>query len=144
MASDLRAVLGTWPEAPDGGLLDLAFLRKDLRFEEIVPVEHVSATGSFEDLIERATDRDRLAPRTLANMFLAHGLRPDSSFMGRCSEVLPSPGTTRRAAGPNLILAVSPGSVEDVALLWNLRGAHGGGRAMPIGVPAAEITPQIL
>ncbi len=40
------AVLGTWPEAPDPQLLDSAFLRDDLRFEEVVPVERVGATGS--------------------------------------------------------------------------------------------------
>ncbi len=138
------AVLGTWPESPDPALIDFAGLREDLRFEEIVPVDRVAATGSLDDLLARTTDRDRLAPRTLANMFLAHGLRPDTSFWGSGNEVLPSPERTSRAAGPNLIVAVSPGSVEDVALLWNLRGAHGGGRALPIGVPAEQITSQIL
>ena len=138
------AVLGTWPESPDPALIDFAGLRGALRFEEIVPVERVAATGSLDDPIARTADRDRLAPRTLANVFLAHGLRPDTSFMGSGNEVLPNPWTTQRAAGPNLIVAVSPGSVEDIALLWNLRGAHGGGRVLPIGVPAGQITPQAL
>lgn len=138
------AVLGTWPDAPDPALIDFAGLPEDLHFEDIVPVERVAATGSLDDLLARTADRDRLAPRTLANMFLAHGLRPDTSFMGSENEVLPSRWRTRRAAGPNLIVAVSPGSVEDVALLWNLRGAHGGGRALPIGVPAGQVTPQVL
>lgn len=39
------AVLGTWPESPDPALIDFAGLREDLRFEEIVPVERIFATG---------------------------------------------------------------------------------------------------
>jgi hypothetical protein len=138
------AILGTWPESPDHALLDFAGLRKDLRFEEVVPVERVAVAGSLDDLIARTVDRDHLTPRTLASIFLAHGLRPDTSFMGRGDDVLPNPRTTRRAAGPNIIVAVTSGSVEDVALLWNLRGAHGASRVMPIGVPAEQITPEVL
>lgn len=138
------AILGALPDSPDHTLLDFAGLRKDLRFEEIVPVERVDVTGSLEDLIARAGDREHLAPRMLANIFLAHGLLPDTSFMGREQEVLPNPRATRRAAGPNIIVAVTPGSVEDVALLWNLRGAHGGSRVLPIGVPAGQISADVL
>lgn len=68
------AVLGTWPESPDPALIDFAGLREDLRFEEIVPVDRVAATGSLDDLLARTADRDRLTPRTLASMFLAYGL----------------------------------------------------------------------
>lgn len=138
------AVLGRWPEVPDPELLDFAGLRDDLRFEEIVPVERAATTGSLHDLIARTSERECLAPRTLANIFLAHGLRPDASFFGLGEEILPNAGTTRRAAGPNIIVAVSPGSVEDVVMLWNLRGAHDGSRAMPIGVPAGQITSKLL
>jgi hypothetical protein len=138
------AVLGTWPDSPDPALLDRAFLRKDLRFAEILPVERVAAEGSLEDLIARTTGRDRLTPRMVANMVVASGLLPDTSFLGRGQDVLPNPNTARRAAGPNLIVAVTPGSVEDVALLWNLRGAHGESRVMPIGIPVEQVTPQAL
>lgn len=135
------AVLGTWPDAPDAALSEFAGLREDLQFDEIVPVERVTATGSLDDLIKRLRDWELLTPRDVANTSLAFGLLPDTSFMGVDvrEQVLPNPRTTRRAAGPNLIVVVSRGSVEDVSLLWNLRGAHGGGRVMPIGVPAGEI-----
>lgn len=138
------AVLGKWPETPDRDLSQFAGLREDLRFEEIAPVERVSTTGSLEDLVERLVDRKFLTPRTVSNIFMSHGLRPDTSFMGASEEILPHPRTTRRAAGPNLIVAMAPGSVEDIALLWNLRGAHGVGRAMPIGVPADKISAEVL
>jgi hypothetical protein len=137
------AVLGSWPISPDPQMLDRYLMRTDLRFEEIVPVDRVAATGSLEDLMARTGDRERLTPRSAANMF-ASGLRPDTSFLGGGAEVLPNPRAVRRAAGPNIIVAVTPGSVEDIALIWNLRGAHGGSRVLPIGVPTDAITPQAL
>lgn len=39
---------------------------------------------------------------------------------------------------------MSPGSVDDLALLWNLRGAHGARSVMPIGIPAELVTPAML
>lgn len=39
---------------------------------------------------------------------------------------------------------MTPGSIDDIALLWNLRGAHGQGCAMPISVPADEISADVL
>jgi hypothetical protein len=138
------AVLGTLPEVPDSALSDFAGLRDDLRFEEIVPVDRVRTTGSLEDLIRRIEDRDTLTPRELSTMFLSYGTRPDTSFMRSGDEILPDPSTARRAAGPNLIVAFTGGSVEDLALLWNLRGAHGYSRVMPIGLPRDAVTPDVL
>ncbi|MDQ6697798.1 MAG: hypothetical protein M3Z46_10135 [Actinomycetota bacterium] len=138
------AVLGIWPEAPDPGMLNRSFLREDLRFEEVVPVERVTANGSLEDLIARTTDEEHLTPRQVANMFLNYGLRPDTSFMGVREEVVPNPYATRRAAGPNVIVVVTQGSVEDLALLWNLRGAHGLSGTLPIGVPVEQVTAAVL
>lgn len=140
-----NAVLGTWPEVPDPGMIKRSFLlREDLRFEEVVPVERVTANGSLEDLIARTTDEEHLTPRQVANMFLNYGLRPDTSFMGVREEVVPNPYAKRRSAGPNVIVVVTQGSVEDLALLWNLRGAHGLSRTLPIGVPVEQVTAAVL
>lgn len=78
------AVLGKWPEMPDRDLSQFAGLREDLRFEEIVPVEQVSTVGSSDDLMERLVDREFLTPRTVSNIFMSHGLRPDTSFRQNC------------------------------------------------------------
>lgn len=138
------AVLGTWPETPDVGLLQRSFLREDLRFEDVLPVERIEAQGSLEDLIARTVDHGYLTPRQVANVHLGSGLRPDTSFMGVRESVIPNPYAQRRAAGPNIIVVVTPGSVEDLTLLWNLRGAHGFGRTLPIGVPAEQVTANAL
>lgn len=135
-----RAVLGWWPERPAPSLIDFGGLREDLRFEEIVPVSRVAIEGSLSDLIARIQDGQHLSPRSMANVYLASGLRPDTSFLGDDGHHrLPNPNAVRRAAGPNLIVAMSPGSVEDLALLWNLRGAHGDNRVLPIGVPIDQL-----
>ncbi|WP_410619394.1 hypothetical protein [Amycolatopsis sp. cmx-8-4] len=138
------AVLGTLPTTPSAELSKLHHLREDLQFDEIVPVRHVAVRGSLDDLISRITNGDVITPRRFANMFLAYGLEPDTSFLGEGQSPLPRPYVTRRAAGPNIIVALTEGSVDDLALLWNLRAAHGDRRVLPIGLPADQITPDAL
>lgn len=138
------AVLGVLPEKPDPELSERQFVRQDLAFDEIVPIQRVAVRGSLDDLVARTVNRNVLTPRQFANIFLAYGLAPDTSFFGHDQPIIPVPRATRRAAGPNLIVAMTSGSVEDVALLWNLRAAHGDRRVLPIGVPADQVTPQVL
>ncbi|ONI91116.1 hypothetical protein ALI22I_10155 [Saccharothrix sp. ALI-22-I] len=137
------AVLGTLPVSPDPKRLEADFLRADLAFEELFPVEGVSTTGSLSDLVARLEKHDRIKPRELSNFHLAYGMEPDTGFFGH-SKTFPSRFPARRAAGPNIIVAVSPGSVEDLALLWNLRAAHGDSRVLPIGIPLPELTLEAL
>ncbi|MET8763090.1 hypothetical protein [Lentzea sp. NPDC004782] len=137
------AVLGRLPATPDPQKLDLFFLRKDLTFEELFPIRRVQAEGSLQDLLIRLDSSDHIKPRQLSNMNLAAGMEPDTGFMGH-DKTIPPRFPIRRAAGPNIIVVLSPGSVEDLALLWNLRAAHGDRRVLPIGVPAAEFTDQVL
>lgn len=138
------AMLGSLPEVPDARMLKRALLDEALRFDEIVPIRRVETAGSLEDLIERVLSSDNHSPRELANMYLAYGLQPDTSFLGQSQDFLPNPWAVRRAAGPNVIVAMTTGSVEDFALLWNLRGAHGFRRVLPIGLPVEEINKKTL
>jgi len=137
------ATLGTLPQELDTGLREFVGLREVLPFEEIVPIQYTQVTGGLEDLVGRLVKTEVLSPRQLASVSLATGLEPDTSFLGN-SPLLPSSDHERRAAGPNIIVAVSEGSAADLALLWNLRGAHGDRRAMPIGLPADQVTREAL
>ncbi|MFC3456124.1 hypothetical protein, partial [Amycolatopsis speibonae] len=137
-------VLGTLPEVPDRELGEAANLREDLQFDDVVPVRRVQVTGSLDDLAARAINREVITPRQLANMFLSSGLNPDASFLGEGQKVIPQPRLTQRSAGPNLVVVVSKDSVEDMALLWNLRAAHGDRRVLPIGLPVEEVTGEAL
>lgn len=137
-------VLGMLPDTPSAELSNRHYLREGLRFEDVVPIQRVTVRGSLEDLVARTTNYGVLTPRQFANIYLTYGLAPDTSFFGEVNQVIPEPRTAQRAAGPNLIVAVTAGSVEDLALLWNLRAAHGDHRVMPIGIPTDQITPDAL
>jgi hypothetical protein len=137
------ATLGVLPRELDNGLREFSGLREDLTLQEIIPVEYTQVTGNLEDLVERLRKTSVLNPRALAGVALAAGQEPDTSFMGN-QPLLPSPNHERRAAGPNIIVVVSEGSVADLALLWNLRGAHGDRRVMPVGLPADQVTRAAL
>ncbi|HEY1704086.1 MAG TPA: hypothetical protein VGG75_30685 [Trebonia sp.] len=142
-AAIYAATLGFLPLELDLGLQRMAGLREGFLIDDAVPVQYAHTAGSLEDLIERLGNTQVLRPRQLASVSLATGLAPDTTFLGT-PPLLPSPGHQRRAAGPNIIVAVSEGSAADVALLWNFRGAHGDQRAMPIGLPVGQVTRQAL
>lgn len=137
------AVLGVLPHTPDPGLSRRTFLPETMQFDDIFPVDRQSAAGSLKDLLSRLDDHSQIHPRQLSTMQLACGLFPDSGYHG-ASNVLPQPSATRQAAGPNIIVAVSPGSVADAALLWNLRTAHTDTWTLPIGVPHDALSPEVL
>lgn len=138
------AVLGTIPDQLDTSISDRHYLRKDLSYNEIIPLERVAVTGSINDLVNRLITNERLTPRRFSNMNLASGKPPDSSYLGAYDPILPADRMERRAAGPNIVVAVSQNSVSDIALLWNLRAAHGDKRVLPIGIPADQINSSAL
>lgn len=59
-------------------------------------------------------------------------------------ETLPVQGFDRYDAGPNVVVLCTPGSLDDVALLWNIRGAQGDGRVLPIGLPVELASGEVL
>ena len=109
-----------------------------------MPFKQVTVSGSLDDLLDRVGNRSTFTPRRFSSAFLASGLQPETSYMGGTPRVLPATHEIRRAAGPNIVVAVSTGSVQDLALLWNLRAAHGDQRSLPIGVPVELLTEQAL
>ncbi|WP_158632363.1 hypothetical protein [Micromonospora sp. Llam0] len=138
------AVLGILPEEPDSTLMGPHEALGGIRFEQIMPVERQSAVGSLDDLLQRLEDSQPMSPRMVSNIGLAAGQVPDISYLGKGMSPLPEPNILRRAAGPNIIVIVSSDSVDDLALLWNLRAAHGDRHVLPIGLPLAAATEQAL
>ncbi|MCS7484588.1 hypothetical protein ACFFQW_46135 [Umezawaea endophytica] len=136
------ATLGTLPNTPNPKMIDFAELRKDLKFEEVFPVKRRPAVGSLEDLLTHL-EGNYNTPRQMSNVWLAYGQPPHTGIRDPRSPI-PEPNVARRTAGSNIIVAVSPGSVEDIALLWNLRAAHGDRHVLPIGIPISELTPGAL
>ena len=65
---------------------------------------------------------------------LAAAIAPRAASL-QSTPVLPVPDERARQLGPNLVVVYEPGSVEDLALLWNLRMANGLPDGLPLGVP---------
>ncbi|WP_162959040.1 hypothetical protein [Micromonospora tulbaghiae] len=138
------ATLGVLPQKPDPALFDPQGTDRGVRFETFIPVEWQPLSGSLDDLLHRLESHDILSPRRFSNVQLAAGQHPDTGFLGLDAYRLPSPDLIRRAGGPNIVVVVSPGSVEDIALLWNLRAAHGDHHVLPIGIPVADVSQAAL
>ena len=137
------ACLGLLPLDPSPDLLTACFLIPELRFEDFFRVDRVQISGSLEDLVGRLTRPDRLTPRRLSMIHLAYGNGGSTALRDK-PRVLSIAGFARYDAGPNVIVLCSPGSLEDMALLWNLRGACGDGRPLPIGIPVDDATPTAI
>lgn len=133
------ACLGLLPNHPDPSLLKDGALLPSLTFGDFLRVEQVAATGSLDDLLERLSNSRVMTPRRMSGMRLAYG-SSGSTGIRTGDRVLPDPDFPRYDAGPNVLVVCS--DVEDHALLWNLRGAWGDSRAVPIGVPTSALTPD--
>lgn len=135
------ACLGLLPDRPDPKLLNDGALLPSLTFEDFLRVERVSVSGSLEDLLTRLSNTRIMTPRRLSTIHLAYGSGGSTGFRV-ADRVLPDPDFARRDAGPNVVVVCS--GVEDHILLWNLRAAWGDTRAVPIGIPAAMLTPESI
>jgi ribosomal protein S27E len=132
------ACLGIIPESPSRDVLRHGYLKEELQFEGFVNLDRLSVVGSLEDLLQRLTSETSMSPRQLSMIHLRYG--GGKYGRGAQSFVLPEPSFARNDAGPNIIVACSPNNADDLALLWNLRSAHGDSRPLPIGIPTSELT----
>lgn len=137
------ACLGRLPDTPTPELLNAGSLLPDLTFEDFFSVERVHVSGCLEDLLSRLSADGRITPRQLSMLNLAYGSAGSPALRSK-PNALPSPWFDRFDAGPNVIVVCSPGSLDDLALLWNLRGAQGDGRVLPIGIPLDAVTPAAI
>lgn len=132
------ACLGILPESPSSDVLRHGYLKEELRFEGFVNLDRFNVAGSLEDLLQRLTSEASISPRQLSLIHLRSG--GGKYGIGAKSTILPEPNFARNDAGPNIVVACSPNNTDDLALLWNLRSAHGDSRPLPIGIPTSELT----
>lgn len=137
------ACLGLLPDKPDSHVLRHGYLKEDLRFEDFVNLDRTETTGSLDDLLERMVDSSSISPRQLSMIHLEYALNGSYGLQAE-SGVLPEPHFARNSAGPNIVVICSPGNVDDLTLLWNLRSAHGDYRPLPIGIPLGEMRPDLI
>jgi hypothetical protein len=130
------ACLGAWPSQPAPDQLRSAGLVDEFRFDQLLNVERqvLMETGPV-DLIGRLRRRGHTCPAQLSCHGLALARLPEAHHLSD-DPGLPHPGWERSRYGPNLVVVYQPGSVEDLALIWNLRAAHGVFPGVPLAVPA--------
>jgi hypothetical protein len=133
------ACLGLLPAEPDRHLLEYNYLKPELTFEDFVQVQRPSVEGSLDDLLGRLGSDTAMTPRGLSMLHLAYGTLGSTAIRDE-RQPLPAPHYARFDAGPNILVLCSPDSVEDLALLWNLRAAHGDQFVAPIGLPVAAVS----
>ena len=136
------ASLGQMPAQLSESLCSTASLTQ-LDINEIIPVERVQVVGGLEDLLSRLTNLEKITPRQFSTLYLASGTSPNTGYMG-ADRVLPNRWESATAAGPNIVVVMTDDSVDDFALLWNLRAQWGDDRPMPIGIPVEQLGPEVL
>lgn len=136
--------LGKLPEKIDPEILRAGNWLPEVDFTDFVEVRRANATGSLDDLLTRTWPEERVfTPRQLSMVNLSYAGTASTSIRSD-RPVLPQPWFARYDAGPNVLVVCSPGSSDDLALLWNLRAAHGDFYAMPIGVPSSELSTVLI
>lgn len=138
------ACLGKLPEQIDPDIVRTGNWRQDINFSDFVEIQNMSLTGSLDDLLSRMNPAvHAVTPRQLSMLQLSYAGTASTAIRSG-HPVLPEPWYARYDAGPNILVVCSPGSLDDVTLLWNLRSAHGDFYAVPIGIPYAEFSPEAV
>lgn len=138
------ACLGKLPDKVDPEIVRVGHWLPEIDFTDFVEVRRVSTTGSLEDLLARTWPVEPVfTPRQLSMIDLSYA-RTVSPAIRSDQPVLPDTGFARHDAGPNVLVVCSPDSLDDLALLWNLRAAHGDFYATPIGVPSDEFSASVV
>lgn len=140
------ACFGTLPSAPDPRVLHAGNYQPGLTFERFLEINWERVAGSASDLFQRLEKwRHVHSPRTATMHQLGYGWVPDSGLRrGSGESRLPRERFWAADAGPNVIVVCTPGDVRDLALLWNLRVAHGDRSGVPLGVLADSFTGEFL
>lgn len=136
--------LGSLPEKINPKLISSGNWLPEIEYSDFTDVRRVGTIGSLEDLLSRTWPKERVnTPRQMSMINLSYASTASSSIRSD-QPVLPNRGFARYDAGPNVIVVCAPDSLDDLALLWNLRAAHGDFYATPIGIPFGELSVSTL
>lgn len=136
--------LGKLSEKIDPEIVKAGGWLPEIDFTDFVEVRRATTTGSLDDLLTRMWPEERVfTPRQLSMINLSYASTASTSIRSD-RPVLPQPWFARYDAGPNVLVVCSPDSLDDLALLWNLRAAHGDFYATPIGIPSGEFSASTL
>ncbi len=114
-----------------------AFLRGDLRYDDLLTIARVSVDGSATDLLDRVSTRGAEdvypVPLTLS------GVSAKYPRNGRplITPVVPSDQPPGTRFGDLVVVVYDGDRADDLCLLWNLRASSGWPYGLPLAVPAS-------
>jgi hypothetical protein len=119
-------------------------LKLGVSWADLIDVERDEVLPGGLDLLNRVRDRGRLTPARLSRLLLDLWIVGRDQGMDAGESPLRDPTRVKRMVGPNVVVVYEPGSVSDLALLWNLRAAHGLPLGFPLGVPVSVDVRSVL
>lgn len=134
--------LGTFGDLPLGANTELnrrLSLRDNLQFDDLVDCHGPVLAASAEDLIYRATSNEVASAVELTRYRLPVGLSTgyNKGFPSQ-SRFFSEKASASSKYGPNIVVVYRPGSVQDLALLWNLRAKFAHCSGLPLAIPYTE------
>jgi hypothetical protein len=137
------ALFGDLPATPDP-MNSWNELPRDLTYQDIVTVQGVETEMNAAGLAALIRDRTAISAVDLTQSKLSvgvpaatnRGLLPESSRFEWDDDRI------SRRYGPNLIVVYQPGSVEDLALIWNLRARFAHPNGLPLAIPMTDTIGQ--
>lgn len=139
------AMLGDLPAAP-GSMNTWNDLPPSLTYQDITTIHGVESEIGAAGLLALTRTRNAVSAVDLTRAKLKVGL-PAATNRGLFPETSRyewDDDRTSRRYGPNIIVVYQPGSVEDLALIWNRRARFVHPDGLPLPIPLTDTTGQDL
>lgn len=133
------AVLGDLPATP-GGMNTWNDLSLGLTYQDVATIQGVETDIGAQGLIALTRGADAVSAVDLTRSKLKAGLSAATNrgLFPETSRYEWDGDRTARRYGPNIIVVYQPGSVDDLALIWNLRARFAHPRGLPLPVPLTD------
>ena len=116
-------------------------LRPDLTFDDVLTIRGIDAKGSASGLLALLRDFTAVSAVELSRSKLTGGLQAGyNKGFSESSRFEWSDDRKAHQYGPNIVVVYEPGSVEDLALLWNLRARFVHPPRLPLAIPLTSTT----
>lgn len=111
-------------------------LRPDLAFQDVLSIRGVDGEGSVAGLLGLLRDFTAVSAVELSRSKLSGGLQAGyNKGLAESSRFQWSDDQKAHQYGPNIVVLYEPGSVDDLALIWNLRARFVHPPRFPLAVP---------
>jgi hypothetical protein len=107
-----------------------------LTYSDVVNLREVGQTPSAEDLLAQIRSPDAWTVAQLTGSELGYWPAPVNKGFPDVNSVTLDAKPVATRYGPNLVVVYEPNSVDDLALIWHLRGLHGLKPGLPLAIPA--------